>query len=75
MKKSLEISPSVCRDARTLLGMSQEELASAAEISLSTLRRCERGEKISAYVAGQIHSALTSHGVMIVGGKMRLSGR
>ena len=75
MSKTLEISASICRDARTLLGMSQEELASAAEISVSTVRRCERGETISAYVAGRILAVLKSHGIVFVGGKLRLSAR
>ena len=65
------LSPSMCRDGRRFLGLTQEELASAAEISVSTLRRCERGETINEYAAKQILVALESHDATFIGGKLK----
>lgn len=61
------LSASACRDARTLLDLTQEELASAASISVSTLRRFERGEPVSDYARKQIVAALEARGVTLIG--------
>lgn len=61
------LSAAMCRDARVLLRTSQEELASLAGISLSTLRRLERGDSVSDYPLQQIIAALTSAGIVFVG--------
>lgn len=67
----LALSASVCRDARCFLGLTQEELAAAAEISVSTVRRCERGEKISDYASKQILAALEAQGATFIGGTLK----
>ena len=63
------LSASACRAARNLLDLTQEELASAANISVSTLRRCERGEPVSDYARKQIVAALEAQGATFIGGK------
>ena len=64
----VELSPASCKAARELLEMSREELASAAEISVSTLRRFEAGgHRLSDYAAGQILKAFQRQGVLFVG--------
>jgi DNA-binding transcriptional regulator YiaG len=69
-KIALALSPKAYRDARTFLGLSQDELASAAEISVSTLRRCERGDNVSDYARKQITAALEAQGAVFVGGRL-----
>ena len=63
------LSASACRDDRTLLDLTQEELASAASISVSTLRRCERGEPVSDYARKQILAVLEARGATFIGAK------
>ena len=41
----------------------------AAHISVSTLRRCERGEPVSDYARKQIIAALEAQGATFIGGK------
>ena len=60
------LSASACRDARTLLDLTQGELASAAEISVSTVLRCERGERVSDYASKQILAALEARGATFI---------
>lgn len=66
-KAAVVLLPQVCRDARDLIPLTQEELASAAEISASTLRRLERGEAISDYAARRIVAALEAEGAIVLG--------
>lgn len=66
------LSPAICRDARDLLRISQKELATLAQISVSTVRRFERGEKVSDYPVRQIQEALESTGIIFVGGERLL---
>jgi transcriptional regulator with XRE-family HTH domain len=68
MQESLELlCPATCRDARTLLGLSQSELASLAGVSTSTVKRFESGEREpNAYALKQIAAALDSAGVSFV---------
>lgn len=67
----ISLSASVCRDARNFLDLTQEELAAAAEVSVSTVRRCERGDQISAYAGKQILAALEAKGAIFVGGRLK----
>lgn len=66
------LSPAICRDARDLLRVSQEELAKLAQISVSTVRRFERGDKVSEYPRRKIQAALESKGVVIVAAERQL---
>lgn len=66
------LSPVSCRDSRDLLRISQEELAKLAHISVSTVRRFERGDKVSDYPRRQIQEALESKGIVFVGGERKL---
>ena len=67
-KFAVKISPQSCRAARMLLKLSQAELASLAEISVSTLRRFESGDgKASDYAAKQVLAALEREGILFVG--------
>lgn len=61
------LSHAMCRDARRLLHLSQEEMASLANVSVSTLRRLERGERISDYAAQRIFDALVDAGIDFFG--------
>lgn len=62
------LSPGSCAHARKLLGLSEEELAAAAQVSVSTLRRYEAGTLApSAYVLRQLHKALVGKGAVFVG--------
>lgn len=68
-RTALALSPKAYREARTFLRLSREDLASAAEISVSPLRRCERGENVSDYARKQITAALEAQGAVFVGGR------
>ena len=67
----IALSASVCRDARTFLSLTQEELASVAEISVSTVRRYERGDQVSDYASKRIIAALKAHGATFIGLKLK----
>lgn len=56
----------MCRDARALLRLSQEELAELARISVSTVRRIERGDKVGDYPQQRILDALYGAGAVFV---------
>lgn len=66
------LSPAICRDARDLPCISQEELAKFAQISVSTVRRFEHGDKVGDYPRRQIQEALESTGIVFVGGERKL---
>ena len=64
------LSPASCRAARGLLKMTQEELAKAAQINVSTVRRYEAGDRLlSSYAARQIGLALKASGIVFIGPK------
>lgn len=64
---AFQLSGHSCVAARGLLNISQEELASLAGISLSSLRRFEQGEKVSDYVSDRVLKALRAEGVQFIG--------
>lgn len=70
-KTRVALTSSICRDARALLDITQDELAKAAEISVSTIRRCERSEIISDYATKQIIAALEIRGAIFIGGSLQ----
>ncbi|MGP8232234.1 MAG: helix-turn-helix domain-containing protein [Methylovirgula sp.] len=63
------MSPEQCRAARAWLGLSQDDLASAARVGNSTIRDFEAGrrEPISNNLAA-IQAALEARGIAFVGG-------
>lgn len=65
------LSGPVCSDARAFLGLSQEEFASAARVSVSTVRRCERGERISEYASRQILGTFKTLGAVFIAGRLQ----
>lgn len=65
-----QLSAKSCRDARELLRMSKEDLAKRAEISVSTIRRLERGDpSVADYSKKRIAEALAQEGVMMIGSR------
>lgn len=56
----------MCRDARALLRLSQEDLAELAGISVSTVRRIERGDDVGDYPQQRILDALDRAGAVFV---------
>lgn len=66
-ERNSALSPSMCRDARALLRISQEELAELAGISVSTVRRLERGDAVGDYPQQRILAALEGAGAVFVG--------
>jgi transcriptional regulator with XRE-family HTH domain len=56
----------------TFFRISQEELAKLAQISVSTVRRFARGDKVSEYPRWKIQAALDSKGVVIVAAERQL---
>ncbi len=69
MTSASVLSAQSCRDARAVLKVTQEELAAIAEVSVSTVRRMERGDKVSDYAAGKLTKALEKEGALFVGNK------
>lgn len=65
---AFQLSGHACVAARGLLNISQQELASLAGISLSSLRRLEQGEKVSPYVNDRVLHALQKQGIRFVSG-------
>ncbi len=69
------ISPEQCRAARAWVGWSQEELASAARVSLSTVRDFERGDREPiAHNIEAIERALYDAGILFSSGAGQLAG-
>ncbi len=69
------ISPEQCRAARAWLGWSQEELAKAAEVALSTVRDFERGDREPiGHNINAIQRALEGGGIEFQSGAHTLSG-
>ena len=65
----LKVSIRQLKAARALIGWSQEELASAAEVSLPTIKRLEAGEGWLAgrqTTAHKIHAALERAGIEFI---------
>ncbi len=60
------IHPRQVRAARALLAMSQEELASAAEVGLATLKRFESGKSIRGKIERSLRSALEKQGIILL---------
>lgn len=75
-----EISPVTCRAARALLTWSQQQLASAANIGLSTVKSFESGNKLPRRNnLGAMQRALEAAGVAFTNGgepgvKLRKTG-
>lgn len=65
---ALPLSGHSCIAARGLLNISQEELASLAGISLSSVRRLELGEKVSDYANDRVLEALQKRRIQFIGG-------
>lgn len=62
MDGNIPLSARSCVAARGLLKISQEELAGLAGISISTLRRLERGDaRVGKYACDQVPKALQAH--------------
>jgi transcriptional regulator with XRE-family HTH domain len=69
------ISPEQCRAGRAWLGWSQEELATAAEVALSTIRDFERGEREPiGHNIQAIQRALEAGGIQFESGAHALAG-
>ena len=55
--------PEQCRRAREILGWSMRDLAAAAQVSLDTVARLERGERLLARTLAAISSSVEAAGV------------
>lgn len=64
------MSPEQCRAARGWLDMSQEELAKAAAVGLSTVRDFEKGRRVPiGNNLAAIHTALEKRGIRFLDGE------
>jgi len=64
------MTPEQCRAARGWLNWSQSDLATAAKVSLSTVRDFEKGRRVPiANNLAAIHAALEGRGIDFVDGK------
>lgn len=65
--KIVEITPSQCRAARALLNMTQTDLASRADVGLSTVVDFEKSRRqVPAETIGKLRKALEAAGVELV---------
>jgi hypothetical protein len=62
------ITPQSCQAARALLNWTQRDLALNAQVSLSTVRKFERGGSVGVTFSHAIHATLERHVVLIGGG-------
>lgn len=69
MPSPRQLSGKSLSDARALLKLTQKEVAGLAGISVSTVRRLERGEGASAYAVGKLHEVFEREGVVFIKGK------
>lgn len=70
------LSPASCRQARTLLGISEAEFARLAGISVARVTRFERGDADrNGYAAKRILKALAREKIMFVGAAARSPGQ
>lgn len=68
MDGNIPLSAHSCVAARGLLKISQEELAGLAGISISTLRRLERGDaRVGRHAYDQVLKALQAQSISFVG--------
>jgi predicted transcriptional regulator len=64
------LSPTLCREARLLLGWSMTLLATRARVSKDTLRGFERGSLTAgAAVQGRLRRALEAAGIEVIDGQ------
>jgi DNA-binding XRE family transcriptional regulator len=82
--QELSVTAGQLRAARALLGISQEELARKAGLSIPTIKRCEsdneRRPTVSSQAQNKIRMALQAAGIEFIaenggGAGVRLSGR
>lgn len=66
MSSTHQLSGKTLSDARSLLKLTQKEVAELAGISVSTVRRLERGERASDYAVGRLGEALKREGAVFV---------
>ncbi len=67
--------PAHCRSARALLGWTQAELATAADVGRMTVKRFESGGALRPAQANAIRRALEDSGVALVGEGTEWAGR
>jgi DNA-binding XRE family transcriptional regulator len=60
------IHPRQVRAARALLAMSQEELATTAQVGVATVKRFESGKAIRFEIERSLRSALESKGIIVL---------
>ena len=64
--EQMDITPSQCRGARGLLGISQQDLADASKVSKRTIAAFELGENVRAVLRDAIARALEDAGVQFI---------
>lgn len=69
MSSTHQLSGKSLSDARSLLKLTQSEVAELAGISVSIVSRLERGERASDYAVGRLGEALKREGAVFVVGK------
>ena len=67
-KRENDMTPVQLREARALLGLTQEQLADMTDLSLSTIEDMESGRPVNESLVDAIHVALEAAGIEIVVG-------
>jgi hypothetical protein len=65
-KAIMDLSPNLCRAARSLLGWKPDDLARACDLAVQTIKRLEAGGSVGQFTRAAVMEALEAAGVEFI---------